>query len=201
MLGRGQPWELQVHRRLLIIKSENMEIVIRGHLAASRLLVDAPGYWDCIAIIDSDSCIHPNLRDYAKRVLVLTFDDIEMATSGKIPPGEDHIRKALSFALESERLLVSCRAGQSRSAAVALLIASRESSPREALAILDPERHRPNLQIVKMGNAVLDIPSLYPIFLKWRSRIDCSPIDTEVVESEIARLVEAGVSDIIARYP
>lgn len=176
-----------------------MEIAIRGYLAASKLIVEQPSSWDCIAIIDSDSQPHPKLQDYARRVLVLKFDDIETPAAPKVLPTKDHIENALSFAQESERLIVSCRAGQSRSAAVAYLIAAQDSNPRQALEILDSERHRPNSQIIDLGSSLIDQPTLHPCLKQWRDSLNGLPINTRLFESEISQLIDSGVTDTVSQ--
>ena len=57
--------------------------------------------------------------------LVLQFHDIDMTMLGYVEPEPEHIQQALTFARETDRpLLVHCRAGVSRSTAIALAIAA-----------------------------------------------------------------------------
>ena len=56
--------------------------------------------------------------------LVLQFHDIDMTMLGFVEPELEHVKQALCFAREIDgRLLVHCRAGVSRSTAIALAIA------------------------------------------------------------------------------
>ena len=92
-------------------------------------------------------------------------------TSGKILPTEDHIRKALDFARSSDNLLVSCRAGQSRSAAIAFLIAVSKRGADYGIAnILNPERHRPNAVFIDLGCRILKDTSTYLKLREWSQR-------------------------------
>ena len=57
--------------------------------------------------------------------LVLQFHDIDMTTQGYVEPEPEHVQQALTFARETDgSLLVHCRAGVSRSTAIALAIAA-----------------------------------------------------------------------------
>ena len=57
--------------------------------------------------------------------LVLQFHDIDMTMLGYVEPEPEHVQQALTFARETDRsLLVHCRAGVSRSTAIALAIAA-----------------------------------------------------------------------------
>jgi len=57
--------------------------------------------------------------------LVLQFHDIEMTMLGYVEPESEHVQQALTLAREIDGpLLVHCRAGVSRSTAIALAIAA-----------------------------------------------------------------------------
>ena len=57
--------------------------------------------------------------------LVLQFHDIDMTMLGYVEPEPEHVQQALTFAREIDGpLLVHCRAGVSRSTAIALAIAA-----------------------------------------------------------------------------
>ena len=57
--------------------------------------------------------------------LVLQFHDIDMTMLDYVEPESDHVQQALTFARETDGpLLVHCRAGVSRSTAIALAIAA-----------------------------------------------------------------------------
>ena len=66
--------------------------------------------------------------------LVLQFHDIDMTMLGYLEPEPKHVQQALTFARETDGpLLVHCRAGVSRSTAIALAIASDLCLRRAAL--------------------------------------------------------------------
>ena len=106
----------------------------------------------------------------ARRHLYLRFDDVVAATTSKRPPTISDIRKAMDFATNSENLLVSCRAGQSRSVAIAFLIAFQQMGSAAALSLLNPKRHSPNSLIVKLGEQLVDDPMLLSTFNDWRDK-------------------------------
>ena len=57
--------------------------------------------------------------------LILQFHDIDMTMLGYVEPESEHVQQALIFAQEIDGpLLVHCRAGVSRSTAIALAIAA-----------------------------------------------------------------------------
>ena len=64
-------------------------------------------------------------RTNAVPQLVLQFHDIDMTMLDYIEPEPEHVQQALTFAREADGpLLVHCRAGVSRSTAIALAIAA-----------------------------------------------------------------------------
>ena len=84
--------------------------------------------------------------------LVLKFHDIDMTMLGYVEPKLEHIEKALFFARDSDGpLLVHCRAGVSRSTAVALAIAAdRLGAGNERLACEWLRRTYPQAQPNKL---------------------------------------------------
>ena len=145
-----------------------MEIRIHGYLAASFFLEQEPSRWDALIILDSKLSATPFVQSHARRHAFLRFDDIERPTEGRQLVTRDDVAQGLEFAVGSDRLLISCRAGQSRSAAMAYLIACRENGVASALALIDPTRHVPNPLIVRLGAGVLDMPEAVDAFERWR---------------------------------
>ena len=93
--------------------------------------------------------------------LVLQFHDIDMTMLDYIEPELEHIQQALAFAQEIDRpLLVHCRAGVSRSTAIALAIAAdclgagNERQACEWLRQVYPQA-QPNRLVVFHADAVL----------------------------------------------
>lgn len=175
-----------------------MKIEIQGYLAASDLLSRTTETWDAIFIIDSGFAIHPKAIELTRRHLVLSFDDIERPQNGRVICQQSHIEAAIYFAKGSENLLVSCRAGQSRSAAIAYLILCHYSDPEAALEVLEPYRHRPNRKVLDLGNQLLDDPALTITIRNWAAEHAVGPMDLEKIEANINALIDQGVTDIVS---
>jgi predicted protein tyrosine phosphatase len=155
--------------------------------------------WHALVILDSGVeptgfvAAHTLSHEY------LVFDDIESPRPTRRPPTEALIEQGLKFAAGKERLLVCCRAGQGRSASMAYLIRCRDVGAPEAVALLDPTRHRPNRLVVELGDRLLSELQPLQAFDDWRHRhghIRLSDYYDEM-EREIDRLVEAGARDLI----
>jgi len=144
-----------------------MNIIIRSYLAGSFLLENCPQTWDTIAILDTKAVPTSFLSTHARSHFYLRFDDVAFNATGKRAPTTDDIRSALEFAAESEDLLVCCRAGQSRSAAVAFVVCFERLGRDAAYALLDATRHIPNTLVVELASRVLGHPELLQTFRKW----------------------------------
>jgi predicted protein tyrosine phosphatase len=138
-------------------------------LSASFWLENEPSHWDALVILDSKATATDFVQSHTRRHLFLRFDDIEHATEGRRLVTSDQVAQGLEFAIGSKRLLVSCRAGQSRSAAMAYLIACRGGSVEVALSLIDPTRHIPNPLVVRLGTALLDVSDALDAFERWRA--------------------------------
>ena len=91
-------------------------------LATVRSL-DLSQYSGVITIEEPDT--EDPFRTDAVPQLVLQFHDIDMTMLGYVEPEPEHVQQALTFARETHGpLLVHCRAGVSRSTAIALAIAA-----------------------------------------------------------------------------
>tara|TARA_E500000178_G_scaffold307139_1_gene319847 strand:+ start:639 stop:1130 length:492 start_codon:yes stop_codon:yes gene_type:complete len=100
-------------------------------LASVRFL-DLSQYSGVITIEEPDTD-DPFRTDVVPQ-LVLQFHDIDMTMLGYLEPEPKHVQQALTFARETDGpLLVHCRAGVSRSTAIALAIASDLCLRRAAL--------------------------------------------------------------------
>ena len=93
--------------------------------------------------------------------LVLQFHDIDMTMLGYVEPESEHVQQALAFAREIDGpLLVHCRAGVSRSAAIALAIAADRlgaGNERQACVWLRQTypQAQPNRLVVFLADGVL----------------------------------------------
>jgi len=95
--------------------------------------------------------------------LILQFHDIDMTMLGYVEPEPEHVQQALIFARETDgRLLVHCRAGVSRSTAIALAIAAErlgagnERHAFEWLRYAYPQA-KPNELIVFLADQLLEL--------------------------------------------
>lgn len=104
-------------------------------------------------------------KDNYASVLPITFDDIEYEAEHMTPPAKEHIKEILDWSKGKSDLLVHCRAGISRSSAVAYLIGCLDSSPKEAIKVLDPLLHWPNKLMVELGAEVLRNPDILETYL------------------------------------
>jgi predicted protein tyrosine phosphatase len=121
-------------------------------------------------VLDSRRSPTDFVQDHARSHLYLRFDDIEQAQAHREPPNAASIRQALEFAKGRDRLLITCRAGQGRSVALAYLIGCQHRGVTEALRLLDATRHRPNRLVVALGDTLLGDPGILDRFDEWRNR-------------------------------
>jgi predicted protein tyrosine phosphatase len=145
-----------------------MEIRIAGYVPASFLLEREPNQWHALVVLDSGKQATTFVREHARSHLFLHFDDIEQPHGAKQAPTSLLIEQALAFVKGKDKLLVSCRAGQGRSVAMAYLACCQERSVAEALTLLDPTRHRPNRLVISLGDALLGQPDVLDHFDDWR---------------------------------
>ena len=95
--------------------------------------------------------------------LTLQFHDIDMTMLGYVEPDVDHVQQAIAFAREIDGpLLVHCRAGVSRSTAIALAIAAdRFGAGSERIAcqwlIQICPQAQPNKLVVFLSDQVLEL--------------------------------------------
>jgi predicted protein tyrosine phosphatase len=145
------------------------EIVIRNYLSGSFLLESEPKVWDAIIILDSGTSHTDFVAQHTHRHLYLRFDDVDSKDHGKLTPTTDDIRTALDFAATSQKLMVCCRAGQSRSAAIAFLICHQQLGSDAARRLLNAERHIPNLLAIELGAQLIDDPLVLQTFTQWQA--------------------------------
>jgi len=147
-----------------------VEIRIGSYVAASFLLERQPHQWHTLVVLDSGKQPTDFLKTHARSYLYLRFDDVEEPRANKEMPTKDVIEQALNFAAGKDKLLVSCRAGQGRSVALAYVISCREHGSPEATKILNPTRHRPNRLVVTLGDSLLQTAEVLDRFDDWRRR-------------------------------
>lgn len=146
-----------------------MEIKICNYLSCSFLLENHSKAWSTIVILDSDFQETDFLETHSKSSLILKFDDVTTPKFGKRPACIEDLNLALDFSLEVDNLAICCRAGQSRSSALALVMKySRIGSL--AFSILNPFRHSPNSLVVRLGAEILDDASLLAAYDNWQEK-------------------------------
>lgn len=115
------------------------------------------------AVLISEPIVYPedknevlDLFSLCKNYINLEFfDSIHPNLTGS--PRLKDIKNVLDWAKDKqdELILVSCLMGVSRSSAVAYLIECQRVGPQEAVKILDPTKHQPNILILKLGAQLL----------------------------------------------
>jgi predicted protein tyrosine phosphatase len=184
------------------VEKPNMLIRFANYTAASWLLTQEPQQWHTIVILNSGVDPTDFVQTQSLSYLTLRFDDIEEARSSKQLPTKDVIAQGIMFARGKYKLLVSCHAGQGRSAALAYVIGCQAHGPAEAVKMLNPMRHRPNRRVVALGAEVIDIPEALTTLDEWRrthAYIQLSDYYDEI-ERELEALEAQGASNRICRY-
>jgi predicted protein tyrosine phosphatase len=145
-------------------KGADMEIRILGAADAKKLVFEEPGKWNVVSIFSPgqdhfDAAAEAHCADFQK----LCFDDSWSEydrSKGRAMPSRAHVRQAIEFAADKDKILVHCWAGVSRSSATAFVIAcSHGVDPFEAAkTLLNPAIHAPNPLVVEFGAEILDDP-------------------------------------------
>lgn len=144
-----------------------MNVVIKNYVGGSYLLEREPEKWDAIVILDSGAMLSDFVPKHARRWVALTFDDVSRELPGKRAPMLADVRDAIDFSRGSANLLVCCRAGQSRSAAIAFA-AYYAHGVTDATAILNPRRHVPNERIIQLAATALSDSSILSVYDAWK---------------------------------
>ena len=183
-----------------VITPMPMEIEIHNYLSCSHRLETERGEWDSIVILDS--CLDESefVEQHSRNSLQLRFDDITAPAPNKIAPNEAMIAAALNFGISTDKLIVCCRAGQSRSSATAFTIAYEKHGAEDALKLLNPKRHSPNYRILQLADEILDRPGILNSYDEWGMKIgDVRLTDyLDEIESEYDDLESIGASDRIS---
>jgi len=132
---------------------------------------------------------------------VLRFDDVTTGRQGRRPPAVEDVRAAIQFATESDRLMVCCRAGQSRSVAIAFSIAFHKLGEDAAINLLNPKRHSPNSLIVNLAASIIDDPMFLTAFNGWKTaNSHIRMIDyIDEIEREMGALESKGARNYIVK--
>lgn len=178
-----------------------MEVLVRNYLAGSFLLQQQPSCWDAVVILDSGLRPSNFVADHSSRHVFLVFDDVTTPCTDKRLAVLSDIQTAIEFAKSSKRLMVCCRAGQSRSAAIATIIMAQHSGVEAAISLLDPKRHVPNSRVITLGTELLQDSSLAEAVEQWRQTYSHIRLSDyyEAIEKEYDELEKLGASDKISQ--
>lgn len=149
-------------------QQSEMEIRIANYVTASSMMEREPKAWNVIALLDSGTTATDFLTTHSQSSLCLWFDDIESTRANRLLPSREQVERALDFASDKPRLLVSCRAGQGRSAALAYVVGCQNLKVEQALKLLNPKRHLPNRRIVALGDGLLATSEALVKFDVWK---------------------------------
>jgi len=148
----------------MLIPQLNRHLAVCGLTELPAILRRDRNFWNVISVLEP-SMLPPPVQG-AKRVHRLTFHDIEdekqLDTDGARLASAEDIASALAFAdaVPKEPILVHCRAGISRSTALAVVLlvrghmqqGSEPNAERIADQILDIRRQAiPNVLVMKLG--------------------------------------------------
>lgn len=142
-----------------------MKVIVKSHKAALRHLQCHPRI-ATILIRDPDETCREEPKEpklvkgaVAGPLLELFFHDVEfnkkMSWSQQTAPTQAEIATAIKFARHHEEVLVTCTAGVGRSAALGYVLRCIHEAPAEAIKLLDPKVHCPNMAVVRHGQSVL----------------------------------------------
>lgn len=171
------------------------EIRAASYLVASDLLQHESGRWDVIVVLGSESELNPFVEQHSRRYLVLCFDDIEKPIHGQQHVTSVHIEQAVAFAQQSENMLITCRAGQSRSVALAFVLAFQHFGEQLAIEMLNAKRHIPNQFLIRESARLLDHPEIEDSFRAWRTSNENIVLSDyyDEIDDEVAALEASGV--------
>lgn len=124
-----------------------------------------------IAIGESTGYAVKELTSIAENCLCLIFDDSEFNHVGREIVSEHHIAEALEWAQDKPDIVVACRAGISRSSALAYIIECTRVEPEKALDVLDLNEHQPNRLVVQVGSDLLKDMDIIDQYDKWMGRM------------------------------
>lgn len=177
-----------------------MLIRIENYLSGSYRLTSEPKQWDALVVLDSGLSESRFVTQHARRSLQVRFDDVLKAKRNKIEPNVQLVECAIKFGLSAEKLLICCRAGQSRSAALAFAIAFENGDQTAAFDLLNPRRHSPNPRVIEIANELVRRPGLLNAFDQWiAAKGDKRLTDyLDEIETEYDRLLALGAKDRIS---
>jgi predicted protein tyrosine phosphatase len=118
------------------------------------------------------------IPELARECCEILYHDVAHTIAHMDPPRKHHVEKALDFAKGRDKLIVACQAGISRSSATAYVIKASEVGIVEALTVLNPKIHNPNIAVIKHGAEILNLPDMVPLIRAWKDKADEAQWDT-----------------------
>ena len=121
-----------------------------------------------VSIRDPECQVIEVLDNLPNEKLVLWFhDSIDKRFEGDVLPSKEDVEKIIAFARTLSRdddVIVHCNAGVSRSSCSAFIIEFiRSGSIEEALNILDPQWHYPNILMAVLASKILKDGRIYKV--------------------------------------
>lgn len=113
---------------------------------------------DCDKVSQQDYFGIDNLRTNVGGVWVSYFDDIWAPVHmdyGFCPLTYKQLEAMLEWSNTFDNFRIHCRAGVSRSPAVAFVVACKKLPPKEAIGFLNVDIHCPNPWVIQLGCALL----------------------------------------------
>ncbi len=169
-----------------------MEIKISGHATGKlqAFLRDHSQQFDTVIFTNIETSFPEEVKDLVNDYIHAKFDDVTSSRGHYKVPEKHQIQEILDWACGRDKIVVACHAGISRSSAVAFLIAYQEYQDLDkAFAVLDMEKHWPNVLIMKLGAEIFGTPELYDRFIEWHN-IKLSKFDDEIYLSPEEQEVE-----------
>lgn len=162
--GRGQP-----------VKPPD-KILAVSHAEAIKILSEHPKEYHLVYITDPVDlgCDHRYREaiSKAKSSIVCLFRDIDLNETGKYPPTAAMVKKVIDWSNNKDQILVCCFSGISRASAMAYNIACKKFVlPEASIAILDYNKHLPNLLVVQLGSDVLKNPDMFGFAQRFREGV------------------------------
>lgn len=175
---------------------QSLEIEIHNCLSGSFILESEPRVCDAIVILDTSLPQPIFVSKFSRKSLVLQFDDITESVSRKISPTTEPIKREIEFVVTSEKLMVCCRAGQSRSASAAFAIAFEKLGEDAASELLNPREHSPNFRIIQIAAGLIERPGLLNTCEEWGCNSGDIRLTDYYTEQDIDSAIEAGALHI-----
>jgi predicted protein tyrosine phosphatase len=157
-------------------------ITVSSHRIATTIAKDMN-----VILISNPEDNNPNIlkiKEVAKDCLHLQFDDIFADAVHLKAPTEEDIRKALEWAEGKDQILCVCKAGQSRSSAMAYLVAYHKTGrAKDAIQFLDMNIHTPNRLIVELGSKIFkdeEIKKVYFEYNRKQQELFCEDVPLDI---------------------